>query len=381
MPALTVIGISALAAFALLFPVRGLLRRLGVVDKPNARSSHSVPTVRGAGVGIVATIAAAMALFGIRYSGGSGDSIFVDGHSGRAGESLLVEGYSSMQMSVLLGALLLLAVISFLDDLRGLKAGLRLAVQLACAVVAVSVLLANNVQPITITAILLGLVAVVWVAGYTNAFNFMDGINGIAATQAIVTGAGTALIATRLGLGVSTAPVLIALAIAGAALGFLPHNFPRARVFMGDVSSATLGFLLAVLAFWIARLTSWWALFWIGLLHANFVLDTGVTLVRRARRGDRLSEAHREHFYQRLVRAGASHTKVTLIETGLQVLVALALWWATPGALRANAEGGMQNGEWIWMLVVALGVLGVWAAFFAYAEAKFRKAGSLSVGR
>jgi len=204
------------------------------------------------------------------------------------------------------------------------------------------------------------LIGGLWIAGYTNAFNFMDGINGIAGLQALTTGVGTALIAHELGATSHSELIVVALAIAGAALGFLPQNFPRAKVFMGDVSSATLGFMLAALAFALAAATSPWVLFWVGLLHANFVLDTGITLVRRALRGERLSQAHREHFYQRLVRAGRSHVFVSSVEAGLQVVAITAVVLAT------RSPVGIK-------LLVAASVVVLWLGFFGFAEREFRR--------
>ena len=128
---------------------------------------------------------------------------------------------------------------------------------------------------------------------------------------------------------------------------------------MGDVGSAPLGFLLAALGVWVASLTSWWVLFWIALLHANFVMDTGITLLRRAIRGEHLSNAHREHFYQRLVRAGLSHTAVTLTEFVLQTLVAVLLW-------RATATDPVVR------VIVGVAVIGIWLLFFGFAERSFK---------
>jgi UDP-N-acetylmuramyl pentapeptide phosphotransferase/UDP-N-acetylglucosamine-1-phosphate transferase len=364
---------ASLLTWLLLFPIQLGLRRHGIVDRPNARSSHSIPTVRGAGAAIVAVLAVATAWL----AACGGYSLLGSGYS------VSVGGSSAAEMAALLFAFVSLAVVSFIDDLKGLPARIRFLVQLGCAVSAVLILTTNNGQPTTISAATTGFafIAAFWIAGYTNAFNFMDGINGIAGIQAFVTAIGTAMIAGHLGLGSTAAPILLCFVVAGSALGFLPHNFPRARVFMGDVGSAPLGFLLATLAFWIAELTSWWVLFWISLLHANFVLDCGITLVRRALRGDRLSEAHREHFYQRLVRAGYSHVFVALTEGALQVLVAIALWWETPSTLTANAEGRMQNVEGVKMLAVAAAIISVWLAFFACAEGVFRRSqvGSLGV--
>jgi len=198
-----------------------------------------------------------------------------------------------------------------------------------------------------------------WIAGYTNAFNFMDGINGIASLQATITGCGMALlVGTSTGNFAST-PVLLSLLIGGAALGFLPHNFPKARMFMGDVSSAPLGFLLAVVALWLAQTAGWWLMIPLGLLHANFVLDTAITLFRRILRGERWYDAHREHFYQRLIRSGRSHTFVTLWEAGLQ-LVTLGLVLLYP-----QASVGMRVG-------ITVSVLFIWLVFFFCCEVALR---------
>lgn len=336
--ALTLI-VSAVATWALLFPARAALRRAGIVDKPNTRSSHTVPTIRGGGVAIVVTVCAA-----VIYA------------AARADDAITL-GPRSWQLGALLLAIVTLAVVSFVDDLRGLPARLRFAVQLSAALAAV--LLLGEVE-LSVMAITIAAIGGLWIAGYTNAFNFMDGINGIAGIQALTTGVGTALIAQRVGISADSALVIVALAIAGAALGFLPHNFPRAKVFMGDVSSASLGFTLAALAFGIAASTAPWVLLWIGLLHANFVLDTGITLMRRALRGERLSQAHREHFYQRLVRAGRSHLFVSSLEAGLQVIAITAVVLATRSTTCTK-------------VAVAASVLALWLGFFGFAEREFRR--------
>jgi UDP-N-acetylmuramyl pentapeptide phosphotransferase/UDP-N-acetylglucosamine-1-phosphate transferase len=249
----------------------------------------------------------------------------------------------------------------------------------------VSVSLGSQWQ-FTIPAVISFTVLFLWIAGYTNAFNFMDGINGIAAGQAVVTGVGMALlssVASSQGSVVSgqtsevstslsgslwssgqtagvSPPVLLSVIVAGAAAGFLPHNFPRARMFMGDVGSAPLGFILAVLVIWLARDHGGWLLIPLALLHANFVLDTAITLGRRVLRGERWYEAHKEHFYQRLVRAGKSHTFVTLFEMGLQVVVLglMLLYVVSTVPVR---------------IALALMVLLIWAGFFVYCEREFRR--------
>jgi UDP-N-acetylmuramyl pentapeptide phosphotransferase/UDP-N-acetylglucosamine-1-phosphate transferase len=204
------------------------------------------------------------------------------------------------------------------------------------------------------------LLGFLWIVGYTNAFNFMDGINGLAAGQAVVTGFGMALLGGMAPNGYHSTPVLWSVAIASAALGFLPHNFPQARMFMGDVGSAPLGFWLAVLVLWLAMNAGAWLLVPLVLLHANFVLDTGITLLRRMMRGERWYAAHREHFYQRLVRSGKSHTFVTSLEMALQGVV-LGLM-----VLYLHASAPVRVG------LIALIIL-VWLAFFVFCEISFRR--------
>jgi len=339
--------LSVLTAFLLGWPAYAALLRSGVIDKPNARSSHAVPTVRGGGVAIIATILGAL-----------GWSVFGGGSDGADRATLAVVGV----------AVLGLAVVSFLDDLRSVGARLRFGCH-AAAAAAVLVMVglpglgaaADGGGVVFLIKGLLTLVGFLWIAGYTNAFNFMDGINGLAAGQTVVTGLGTAGLALAAGLPATHPMVWLALVTAGAGAGFFPHNFPRARMFMGDVSSAPLGFLLAAAGWWLACEAGWWLLLPVGLLHANFVLDTGFTLTRRVLRGDRWYEPHREHFYQRLVRSGRSHPFVTGWEMAGQVLVAVAV----VAAVRA--------GPW-WCVAVGLVVSAAWAGFFLYAERVFRTA-------
>lgn len=328
---LLILEVAAIT-WAILFPTRWVLHRLRVVDCPNTRSSHQMPIVRGGGIAIVLMMPIAIALCAFQGA--------------------------RTELSWLFSAFVGLGVVSFVDDIRGLKPALRFLVQGVAAAAVVMVLLVPSDNGSSLAKLAFGCVAWLWIAGYTNAFNFMDGINGIAGFQALITGIGTAAIAVAAGLPATHPAVVLVLVLSGAAGGFLPHNFPRASVFMGDVGSASLGFLLAVFAFWISQATHWWMIFWIGLLHANFVLDTGITVVRRALRRDRLHEAHREHFYQRLVRAGYSHAQVTLAESGLQMLVAVALSCTTPA-------------DWKVKIVVGTAVVAVWFGFFAFAEKKF----------
>ncbi len=328
---------AALVSWLLGFPVRRLLVRWNIIDQPNARSSHTEPIARGGGLGIL------LALLAVAPAA--------------RGDGALIAAW--------LGAGLGIAAISFLDDLRPQPAWLRFGCHVGGAILfaAVADLPSGVVSLAAVGGVTLpwavGAVLVVFaLAGCTNAFNFMDGINGLAAGQAVITGVGMAVI-TGLAAGAWTStPVLLCWAVAGAAAGFLPHNFPRARMFMGDVSSAPLGLFLASLAVWLASEHGPWLLIPLGLLHANFALDTAITLARRMARGERWHEAHREHFYQRLIRGGKSHTLVTGVEMGLQLAVL--------GLMIAYVLTVPSARPWLAAAVVML-----WLGFFRWAETVF----------
>jgi UDP-N-acetylmuramyl pentapeptide phosphotransferase/UDP-N-acetylglucosamine-1-phosphate transferase len=328
--------------FLTAFPVRALLVRAGILDRPNERSSHATPTVRGGGLAIMTAI-----LLGL------------------AGLAIV---FPRPELWGLFAGAALLAVISWIDDIRSLPSSVRFLAHAAAAGVFLACLgfplltvdLGGGWEfalPLAVS----GVVGFLWLAGYTNAFNFMDGINGISGSQAGITGLATAVM-TGLALGDWTHPVVLsAVLVAGAAFGFLPHNFPKARMFMGDVSSAPVGFLLAAVALWAAVDAGWWLLIPLALLHANYVFDTGITLVRRVLRGESWHSAHREHFYQRLVRSGKSHTFTTGWEAVLQLGVA--------GLMIAYSGYGTSG-----RLALIVVVVAVWALFFIYCEWRFRAA-------
>lgn len=343
MTALTAFLAAVSVAFVLGYPIYWGLARWKLMDQPNERSSHAEPVVRGGGLAMVLT----MLILGLMLAC-------------RAGE------YQRTFLALLTGGLLI-AGISFLDDRKPQPFWLRLAAHCAAAAAALSAfgwpavtLGLPGVGTVAIPLGLSSLILLLWLVGYTNAFNFMDGINGLAASQAWITAIGTAIIAGLAAKDWASLPVIFSCVVAGTAAGFLPHNFPQPRMFMGDVGSATLGYLLAVLVIWIAELYGWWLLIPLALLHANFVLDTGITLIRRLARRERWFEAHREHFYQRLIRSGQSHYQVTVTEMAAQVTVLLLsvayLTAAVPGKLGIIGA-----------------VLLLWLAYFGYAEMSFRR--------
>ena len=289
----------------------GLLRRQalarGRLDIPNARSSHQVPTPRGGGLAIVAVFLAGLSLL---LAGGQ-------------------IGWSSFLP--LAGAGAMVALVGWLDDRGHVAPGRRLAVHFLAAAWVLFWL--GPLPPLPLwpgyAAELgwagqgLGALFLVWLL---NLYNFMDGIDGLAASEAISVSLAGAFLAWQ-GLpdrGASLPPLLLA----AASAGFLAWNFPRARIFMGDAGSGFLGLVLGIFALQagISRPGLFWA--WVILLGV-FVVDATVTLVRRALRGERLSEAHRSHAYQILARRHGSHARVTM------GAVAVNLCWLLPLAFTA----------------------------------------------
>jgi UDP-GlcNAc:undecaprenyl-phosphate GlcNAc-1-phosphate transferase len=266
-----------------------LLHRLAVLDMPGGRSSHSVPTPRGGG----APIAVGLVVAALIAPGGA-----------RAGLAFAV-------------AVGFFGLLGLLDDLRGLPVALRLGLQLAGASAVAALLVARLSLP-AVAVIMAALAGTAWVVGFVNAFNFMDGVNGISGAHALIGGVAYACLAgwRRDGFGVAAG-----LSLAVGACAFLPWNAVRARVFLGDVGSYSIGAALAVLA---VRLVS------LGVPVeavagpvALYLADVAWTLQRRIRCGERWLEAHRTHVYQRWCDEGWSHQEVTVLTSALTVLLCL----------------------------------------------------------
>ncbi len=296
---------GVLAAFVVCWLVLAALLRRGhalPMDHPNARSLHETPTPRIGGLGIMAGIAAA--------------SVWL-------ADSALVP--------VMLGAFAL-AGVSLLDDVRGLPVALRF---LAHFVAAAACLLALGLSGWALVGAIL---AVVWM---TNLYNFMDGSDGLAGGMAAI---GFSALALAAWLGDAFELATLCGSIAVAALAFLRFNFPPARVFMGDAGSIPLGFMAASLGILGVRQNVWpWA--FPVLVFSPFVADASLTLVRRALRGEKVWQAHRSHYYQRVVLLGASHRQLALAAYVLMLaLAALAFAsWLEP-----------QHMAWVLILSVAI---------------------------
>jgi UDP-N-acetylmuramyl pentapeptide phosphotransferase/UDP-N-acetylglucosamine-1-phosphate transferase len=293
--------IATLASGAGTRLVLGWLRRRAILDRPNERSSHERPVPRGGGIAVVATIVVAwLALAG----GGPAPSI------------VLVPTLAAAA----------LAAISFLDDVKSLPAGLRLLVQFLAVAAGMAALPGSVFQGLLPGPLDHVVTALLWV-WFVNLFNFMDGIDGIAGTEAAAIGGGLALVALADATQVLPGQALLGLSAAGAAIGFLYWNWHPARLFMGDVGSVPVGYLLGFLLLSAAAQGAWAAAL---LLPLYYLVDASWTLARRIARGAPPWRAHREHFYQRAVQAGRGHAEVVrLVLAADIVLVVLALWSVT----------------------------------------------------
>jgi UDP-N-acetylmuramyl pentapeptide phosphotransferase/UDP-N-acetylglucosamine-1-phosphate transferase len=296
---------AAVVAYGLVRLLIGYATR-HLLDVPNERSSHTRPTPRGGGAGICVVVLLGLPLW------------------------TLARSNFSMSLLWFILPAAMVALVGWLDDAMSLRARTRFVAQ----VVAASCVLWGHggVEALTLPGAppwQLGgfgwALALLWVTGLTNAFNFMDGIDGIAGIQAMIAG----LAWTSAGVWFNQ-PLVAAFGAltAGASLGFLGHNWPPARVFMGDVGSTFLGFTLAAAPLLIepSERPAW--LGFSVLVVAPFALDATITLVRRLWRGAPVWQAHREHFYQRLVRSGRSHRQVTLLYAAFALITgALGLTW------------------------------------------------------
>ncbi len=299
--------LGSLAGTRALLP---LLVRKAMLDLPNERSSHSVPTPRGGGIAVMASL-----LLGWSAA-------------------LMIEPKAPGLVSMI-GLAAFLAALSWLDDRKGLGPLPRLLAQAAAVAAGLAVLPPG---PILQGLLPLGLdrafafLAWLW---FLNLYNFMDGIDGITGVETASLGAGVALVAWLGGLAaLGLAP--LALMLAAAALGFLVWNWHPARLFLGDAGSVPLGFLLGWLLLILAAQGFWAAAL---ILPAYYLADATLTLIRRLLRGEKVWQAHRSHFYQKAVQAGWSHADVSRrilsANAGLIALAAISLerpWAALGGA-------------------------------------------------
>ena len=283
------VAVAFLASLLLPFAFIPLLRRLGVVDVPNERSSHTKVVIRGVG----ATIAAGV-LLGLTAA--------------------LLTGYVAVDRSLLLVLLAVIAAASLLgwiEDFRGLSVRVRFGLQLligAAGTTALAAALGQSYWWVPVGALV--------IAGYINVANFMDGVNGISGLHGMAVGilyAVSGILSEQVWL------VAAGAVIAAAFAAFLPWNLGRGSVFMGDVGSYLLGASIAgtAVAAFLAGVYVEYLLFPILI----YLLDTFTTLIRRIWRGERWYAAHRQHVYQRLTDAGLSHVQSASLVTLCTVAV------------------------------------------------------------
>ncbi|MBN0979067.1 MULTISPECIES: glycosyltransferase family 4 protein [Pseudomonas] len=297
------IPVVAVLSFALTAALRRYALVRSIIDIPNARSSHSVPTPRGGGVAIVAAFTLALPFLGWTHAVSS-DVLIAAGGSGA-----------------------LIAIIGFMDDHGHIAARWRLLGHFAAAAWALFWL--GGLPAITLFGMSVdlgwagGVLAAFYLVWMLNLYNFMDGIDGIASVEAICVCLGICLLYWLNGLeDLVLLPLLLAMAVAG----FLFWNFPPARIFMGDAGSGFLGMILGVLSIQAAWASSQLLWAWLILLGV-FIVDATFTLIRRLVRGDKVYEAHRSHAYQFASRRCGKHLPVTL------AVAALNLFWLLPIAM------------------------------------------------
>lgn len=261
------------------------------LDHPNQRSLHESPVPRTGGVGLHAAILCAWVI-----------------------------AAPDVPLTLLIGLGLLLAI-SFVDDVRGVPVIARLLAHLLAAGLFAMSVLFEELGPV---GVLVGTLAIAWM---TNLYNFMDGSDGLAGGMTLFGFAFYGIAALQSG---SPSFAMLNFGVAAAAAAFLIFNFHPARVFMGDVGSVPLGFLAAAFGVlgWLQHMWTWW---FSVLVFSPFIVDASVTLARRLLRGERVWEAHREHYYQRLVQLGWGHRGTAIAEyaamltCGLTGLIALNL--------------------------------------------------------
>jgi len=332
------VNVFAAAVVALVVSFIGTRLALALANKhqliivPNARSSHAVPTPSAGGIGICLAVIVGLP---VALLGGTAAAL------GWVAASTALAGW-----------------VGWRDDVRPLSPLLKMAL---LTVAAGALLLLGQLDGVTLPLagrLNFGTLAVpltlFWLVGFTNAFNFMDGIDGIAGLTVLVSGAAFATAAVGVDDG-----VLMALGVvtAAAATGFLPWNFPRARIFMGDTGSLPLGLLLAFCA---VRASDSGALSFPAsvLLLGPFVFDASFTLLRRLGRRERVWEAHKEHLYQRLARRLGGHPSAALIYAALA---------GTTSLLALTYDGLSEFGQAL-CLLLALGCMLAFATVISRSE-------------
>ena len=258
------------------------LKRIKTIDIPNERSSHITPTPKGAGLGIIAT--------------------------------LLIVYYTFLPLTDfwLMGSIIIITILSFLNDNKQVSIIIRLIVQMILTIIVLNfwpplkdIILFNSIVPIWLEFIII-LLLIIWVI---NLFNFMDGIDGISGTQCIIIGVGVGL-SLFLSQEEYKLEKILAGFMAGSSLAFLFWNWHPAKVFLGDAGSIPLGFINAILILLLCKNGLWFVAI---IINNYYFFDASITLLRRIKMKKKPWKAHKEHFYQKAIINGYSHSKVCKI--------------------------------------------------------------------
>lgn len=293
------IFILFLLAFVMTYLMRAYALKKNIIDNPNERSSHSVPTPRGGGVAVVCSYLVALAV--LMYS----QQLEL-----QTGFTLMAAGF-------------VIALLGFLDDHGHINSMLRLVIHFLVAI-GVVLSLGGFAEVTAFNGVQLGfianIIAVLFLVWLLNLYNFMDGINGIASTEVITSTISMAIIYWVLNHIVDEKSLIL---LAACAFGFLLWNFPKAKIFMGDACSGFLGLILGIFALIALKVDI--ALFCAWLICLGvFIVDATFTLIRRVVTGHKMYDAHRSHTYQILSRHFNSHTPVTL------AVAAINIFWLLP---------------------------------------------------
>lgn len=318
----TNIAVIAIVFVCSLFGTRLLISQLTkreILDRPNERSSHAIPTPRGGGIAVTLCVLAGWGVLWFLSS------------------KIWPGEMSTALLSAMAGAVLL-AAISFADDILTLKARSRFAVQIIAVAIGLWFLpqhqgVFSDWLPVWVDLALTGLI---WL-WFLNLFNFMDGIDGISGVETLSISIGVIL----LGLTGLAAPALVlpALVITASILGFLKWNWSPARIFLGDVGSIPIGYLLGWLLIMIAGGAKTGGAVWtaVFILPLYYVVDASIILIKRTIRRENIFEAHRQHFYQQAVIKGHGHAKVCLAIALCNVVLIVTAVYVTSFSLIAAA--------------------------------------------
>ncbi|MFZ5857967.1 MAG: glycosyltransferase family 4 protein [Chloroflexota bacterium] len=292
--------------------IRRVAIQRAILDHPNERSSHSIPTPRGGGLAIVVLALVTVLGYGV------------------------VNGFTRQNIAFIITGTIL-ALLGWQDDVRTLSPKVRFPIQFAA--IAIAMFGMGWFESVTIPVFgvwdlgWFGIpITFIWILGLVNAYNFMDGIDGIAGGVAFAAALGWMALASSFGgseFGGRENPLTfwLALSVAATSLGFLGHNWPPARIFMGDVASTFLGFTFAVLPLTAGHRGGDALMFGTAIMW-TFIMDAGITFLRRAARRENVFAAHRTHLYQRLVISGIKPVFVSSLFIALTLLGAgLSLAW------------------------------------------------------